>query len=273
MKNLILLIIFCLANLSVFAQDIYVKKVTVSGGVESIKLVKMSEEPISIGTASPGVSAILDVVSTSKGFCLPRMTNTQRDAISTPATGLFIYSTTDNKLQFYNGAAWSNVHGGGNTKELVFHSEEISGNAATRTILTSTSTTYISFSGTGTVDDGGIGLIVPEDYGSGGSFYMWWTMDGTGSTSDTARIVLNLTQGNKDSTDVHSQIDTIIEFKNQTYSGTAWRIIRSAEISSGLSLTAGEYIHAEIERDPSHSSDNSSDTFYIQLFVFKYTSQ
>ena len=59
-------------------------------------------------------SAILTVNSTTKGLLPPRMTNTQRDAIGSPATGLTLYSTTNNKLQFYNGSAWQDAAGGDN---------------------------------------------------------------------------------------------------------------------------------------------------------------
>ena len=34
------------------------------------------------------------------------MTTTQRDAITSPATGLVIYNTTANALNFYSGSAW-----------------------------------------------------------------------------------------------------------------------------------------------------------------------
>ncbi|MGZ4080526.1 MAG: hypothetical protein ACXVOH_03565 [Bacteroidia bacterium] len=40
---------------------------------------------------SANATAMLDVSSTTKGMLVPRMTTTQRDAISTPATGLLIY--------------------------------------------------------------------------------------------------------------------------------------------------------------------------------------
>lgn len=49
MKNLILSALFLLAWLSVFSQDLYVKKVTISGAVECFELVKISEEKIGIG--------------------------------------------------------------------------------------------------------------------------------------------------------------------------------------------------------------------------------
>lgn len=55
---------------------------------------------------SPAASAQLDVVSTTRGFLLPRMTTTQRDAISSPATGLKIYNTTTGMDNIYDGTAW-----------------------------------------------------------------------------------------------------------------------------------------------------------------------
>jgi len=64
------------------------------------------------GTASNAASAALTIDSTTKGMLPPRMTNTQRDAISSPATGLTLYSTTDSELQFYNGSAWTSAGGG-----------------------------------------------------------------------------------------------------------------------------------------------------------------
>lgn len=62
-----------------------------------------------IGAASPAATAVLDLTSTTKGFLPPRMTTTERDAISTPAAGLTVYNSTTNKLNFYNGTAWEAV--------------------------------------------------------------------------------------------------------------------------------------------------------------------
>ena len=58
---------------------------------------------IGIGTTSP--SKILDITSTTSGFLPPRMTTTQRDAISSPIAGEIIYNTTTNVLNFYDGSA------------------------------------------------------------------------------------------------------------------------------------------------------------------------
>ncbi len=67
---------------------------------------------IGIGTTGPAATALLDLTSTEKGFLAPRMTEAQRDAISSPATGLFIYNTTTNQYDMYNGTSWGAVGGG-----------------------------------------------------------------------------------------------------------------------------------------------------------------
>ena len=61
--------------------------------------------------SSPNVSAMLDVKSTDKGMLIPRLTTIQRDGITTPATGLMIYNTTNNLFNFYNGTSWIEISG------------------------------------------------------------------------------------------------------------------------------------------------------------------
>ena len=65
---------------------------------------------LAIGTTSPNASALLDITSTTKGFLPPRMTNAQMVAIATPAAGLVVYDTTNNKLNVYDGTNWVAVH-------------------------------------------------------------------------------------------------------------------------------------------------------------------
>lgn len=52
-------------------------------------------------------SAILQVSSTSKGIVIPKMTSTERVAISTPISGLLVYDTTTSSFWYYNGTAWT----------------------------------------------------------------------------------------------------------------------------------------------------------------------
>lgn len=55
---------------------------------------------------SPVASAALDVSSTTKGFLMPRMTTVQRDAIVSPASGLFIYNVTTGRHNMFHASAW-----------------------------------------------------------------------------------------------------------------------------------------------------------------------
>ena len=68
---------------------------------------------VGIGTTSPAASAILELSTTGRGFLPPRVTTTQRDAISSPAEGLMVYNTTDDALNYYTGSAWSAPGGAG----------------------------------------------------------------------------------------------------------------------------------------------------------------
>lgn len=54
-------------------------------------------------------SAILEARSTAKGLLAPRMTTAERDAISSPATGLMIFNTSTGEFNFYTGTAWTAV--------------------------------------------------------------------------------------------------------------------------------------------------------------------
>lgn len=58
-----------------------------------------------IGTTSPASSALLQADSTTKGFLCPRMTTTQRTAI-TAAEGLEVYDLTTHKKYVWDGTTW-----------------------------------------------------------------------------------------------------------------------------------------------------------------------
>ncbi|MBI1272911.1 MAG: hypothetical protein GC131_02355 [Alphaproteobacteria bacterium] len=94
---------------------------------------------VGIGTTSVATSAVLDMVSTTKGFLPPRMDSTARDAISSPATGLVVYNTSTNALNYYTGSVWSAVGtgagggGGSSTGPSFFVRKTIDQTVATST--------------------------------------------------------------------------------------------------------------------------------------------
>ena len=64
---------------------------------------------VGIGATSftPNADALLELRSTSSGFLMPRMTESERDAISSPNEGLMIYQTNNTPgYRYYDGSAW-----------------------------------------------------------------------------------------------------------------------------------------------------------------------
>jgi len=94
---------------------------------------------ISSGLNQPNASAQLDIQSTTQGFLPPRMTTTQKNAISTPAAGLQLWDTDTSSLQVTNGTDWFGVgfgSGGIGTNTAV-------GNSALDANTTGTSNTAV----------------------------------------------------------------------------------------------------------------------------------
>jgi hypothetical protein len=86
-----------------------------SGTNSSTQVSIAADGAVMIGVAFPissnySPSAILQAASTTRGFLPPRMTNAQMVAIATPASGLMVYDTTNNKLNVYDGTNWVTLH-------------------------------------------------------------------------------------------------------------------------------------------------------------------
>ena len=64
---------------------------------------------VGIGSnTTPNTNSLLDLNSTTKGFLPPRMTSTQRNALTTPA-GLVVYNSTDNRLDVLQNTTWRSL--------------------------------------------------------------------------------------------------------------------------------------------------------------------
>lgn len=74
---------------------------------QNLLFVDASSDNIGIGTDTPNTKALVDMSSTTKGFLPPRMTTSEREAISSPPAGLLIFNTTTGKHEGYTGTTWS----------------------------------------------------------------------------------------------------------------------------------------------------------------------
>jgi len=92
--------------------------------------------------AIPATSAMLDVASTTSGVLVPRMTQAQRNAIATPATGLLIYQTdVVAGFYYYNGTAWVSF-----SQNLYLNTYQVPGTGG----VTASSTTWQNLPGLST---------------------------------------------------------------------------------------------------------------------------
>ena len=67
---------------------------------------------IGINTNTPDTSSAFEIESTTGGILIPRMKETQRNAILSPAIGLMIYQTDEiSGFYFYSGTAWTKIDG------------------------------------------------------------------------------------------------------------------------------------------------------------------
>jgi hypothetical protein len=128
---------------------------------------------ISSTAITPDASSILEIRSATKGLLIPRMSTTDRNNISTPATGLILYNTTTNKFNFYNGSSWTEFSSGSSAiNSITGTSNRISiGGTATDPVIDIAST-YVgqnSITTLGTITTGTWnGTVVGVAYGGTG---------------------------------------------------------------------------------------------------------
>jgi hypothetical protein len=87
--------------------------VLIWGLIFIVKSVNSQGVAVNTDGTNAHTSAMLDVKSSSSGILIPRMTQAQRNAISSPATSLLIFQTDNTPgYYFYNGGAWVRLSAG-----------------------------------------------------------------------------------------------------------------------------------------------------------------
>lgn len=100
--------LFCIVNCSFTFNLIKMKKVSFLILMAVLFTAShVHAQSIGVNTNTPHASAALDVSSTTQGLLAPRMTDIQRLAIASPATGLLVYQTNGTKgLYQFDGSSW-----------------------------------------------------------------------------------------------------------------------------------------------------------------------
>ncbi len=206
---------------------------------------------ISSTSITPDVSSILELRSTTQGFLPPRMTTTQRDAITSPATALLIYNTTTNQLNYYSGSAWQVAAGGGQAQlngtgfvkasgttisydnssyitnaNVVFNNQANSYTAGMKQIFQSSATTA-GFNFGGVIADPS--SLISGDYWFRSDLGKFFYRDGTTSRPLVAEALAQ-TLTNKDLTSVTNTFPTF----NQNTTGNASTVTTNANLTGDV---------------------------------------
>jgi hypothetical protein len=156
-----------------------------------------------IGGANGDASAILDLQSSSKGLLIPRMTSTERSAVSNPAAGLMIYNMTLSCVEINIGSSsspdWLCLAGAGKVASVDCGGAVQTGSLVPGTVASGVSVALSYTGGNGnnyggqTVTSTGVtGLTATLGPGAfaGGGGSLTYTISGTPSAAGTASFAL-----------------------------------------------------------------------------------
>ena len=133
-----------------------------------LAVITNSNAQVGIGVATADNSSMLEVSSTTKGLLTPRMTATQRGAISSPASGLIVYQTDGTVgFYYYTGSTWVILLNG----DSALNATNITSGTVAPARLgsgTASSSTYLRGDGTWNTPAGGSSL--PDQTGNSGKF-------------------------------------------------------------------------------------------------------
>ncbi|MBT1696129.1 hypothetical protein KK083_04540 [Fulvivirgaceae bacterium PWU4] len=241
-----------------------------------------TQAQVGFGNPAPDPSSILDLTANDKGFLIPRMTQSQREALAlnNPARSLLVFDTTLGSFYFYDGGSWYSLNewvrtAGSNTVSLT-------GNASvtgTVTAATVTANNYtLNSTGNGPVPQGGIIMWS----GSAAAIPTGWALcNGANNTPDLRERFIVGAGGDNPSVAVVggfggpynpgdkgggngvallvSQMPSHSHTMNTTgsHQHTVREVNRGDEGSSGVDQSVGSYTETGVDKYTSFAGDHS----------------
>lgn len=142
--------------------------------------------------SAPHPSAILDVQDTTKGLLIPRLSETQRNAIANPANGLIILNTTTGCLNLWDGSNWrQSCFPCGFTPAITGSTQLCAGNSLNLSVNAPPGST-IAWTGPGSFTATTAAISIPNIQTSqAGTYQVVVTQNGCVSTPVTAVVAVN----------------------------------------------------------------------------------
>lgn len=178
---------------------------------------------ISNTTITPHASSVLELRSTTQGLLAPRMTTTERNAISLPANGLIIYNTSTNQFNFYRGSSW-----------VVWDSTAHLSVDAGSTLSTSLTSDAVITSMSQTATEAGTYLVLFN-----GQCAIPATFNTTGFSTATAAADLNLIYDDIMAIPATNTTHPLIFGSGETLLAGVYNIAGAASIAGSLTLDGG----------------------------------
>ena len=268
-------------------------KTSDSQGMDLLVVGSSSQLILGVGTTEPLSTVDFSIAGqnivagnyANKSFMIPPKVNTsQKNSLTGLTGGAFIYNTSVNKLEFYNGSAWTPLEantGGGEENQFAFSNIAVSGQTTVEadakqdtvtfvggsnmTITTNATGDEITFASSG---GGGGGGTVTSVTGtapiesSGGNTpaisITAATQSAAGSMSAADKVRLDAMDDNAADDQTSTEIKALLAGDNLTDAHLAQNSVGSSEIKDGAvdalqlantSVSAGAYTNADITVD------------------------
>lgn len=205
-----------------------------------------------VGTGSLDASAIMELISTSKGVLLPRMSGSQIAAISTPATGLLVYNMTTSQFEYYNGSAWLAVGAYVGAGCRAYHQSGVSISDVTETVLALDAERYDTDGYHSTVTNNSR-LTVPS--GKGGK-YVITASAAWASSSDTGWFKIEILLNGTDIIAVHTQYQDSVTARSN--------------VSTVYELVVTDYIEMRVYQNTGGSIVLSASQYYSPELAMQF---
>ena len=164
---------------------------------------------VGINTETADPSAALDIVSTTGGLLVPRMTETQRDDINPAAIGLMIYQTDGTAgFYYYNGSSWEGYYSKNEVDTLIANLQtQITNNAIRVGDIYGGGVVFylLGPSDTGYVEGETHGLIAAEQDQSDANTGIQWIIGGDTQTTTNGNTSVLIGKGQANTEAMMSQ--------------------------------------------------------------------